>query len=536
MWKTLLILAGLTAGLAHVAEAADAPTDTEQKKLRIVFLMGQSNTVGHASAHTAWYLTRPMYVPPRDVALAKSRYYDGSFYWKGVRYAYGPEAFIAKGRALLAERRASRSRWRALVYGNTHGKRDDWLPEYGPMPKTGTKTMYPFLDKKAEEEGIYKRMADYIESPENKFPPAVAYDELTQRDAEIADDIQRVREIFLNGTKPEDFAPLWPILNDKEKRPADRAAYAELLRRHANLPIARRTRITAFGEVGGEPTEYDHSNVTSGILSVGYGKDGREKIGPEYAFGITFEQLVDGPVLLVKCSWGGTSVHSNWRPPSLKDSETPAEKAAREAAGRKPQTGVGKCWERATAHIRNVLSDPGKYHPDYDPETGYELSGLVWFQGYNDMGNPAYGEQLVVFIKDFRKEVKAPELPVVCGLLGMNTWKHTAFDGNVNSGMLHAASDAGLRGTVDVVNTVKYNPIELGFCKAVMEAYPPESNEYKEAEQVQRYAISNFGFHYHGSAKFFLLTGDAMARKLANLDAGGAPTIHQEAEALLKAK
>jgi len=30
------------------------------------------------------------------------------------------------------------------------------------------------------------------------------------------------------------------------------------------------------------------------------------------------------------------------------------------------------------------------------------------------------------------------------------------------------------------------------------------------------------------------LTGDAMARKLANLMAGGEPTIHKEAEAILK--
>jgi len=44
-------------------------------------------------------------------------------------------------------------------------------------------------------------------------------------------------------------------------------------------------------------------------------------------------------------------------------------------------------------------------------------------------------------------------------------------------------------------------------------------------------ATSNKAFHYRGSAKFFLLTGDAMARSLASLMAGGKPTIHEEVTA-----
>ena len=150
------------------------------------------------------------------------------------------------------------------------------------------------------------------------------------------------------------------------------------------------------------------------------------------------------------------------------------------------------------------------------------------------MGNPAYGEQLVTFIKDFRKEVKAPELPVVCGLLGGNAWKHTTFDGHVNSGMLHAAKHADLKGTVDIVNTVKYYPIELGFKNAVKEAYGEDSEEYKKAGQVLDRAVSKDPVHYHGSAKFWCLTGDAMARSLANLMDDGEPTIHGEAEVILQ--
>jgi len=210
----------------------------------------------------------------------------------------------------------------------------------------------------------------------------------------------------------------------------------------------------------------------------------------------------------------------DFRPPSLDTEERP----------------TGTYWKLSMEHIQSVLADPGKYHPDYDPKEGFELAGLVWFQGWNDMGNKEYGKQLVAFIKDFRKALKAPKLPVVCGLLGHSSWKSTTFDGDVNSGMLYAARHPDLEGTVDVVNTVKYYPIELGFKGLVKGAYGEDSEEYKKAERIIDRATSKDGVHYHGSAKFMYLAGDAMARSLANLRAGGEPTIHKEAEEILGGK
>ena len=196
----------------------------------------------------------------------------------------------------------------------------------------------------------------------------------------------------------------------------------------------------------------------------------RTSAGPEYPFGISFEQMVDGPVLIIKCSWGGTSLHADWRPPSLATKEQP----------------TGNRWLWSMEHIRKVLADPGKYHPGYDPKAGYELAGLVWFQGWNDAGNADYGKQLVSFIKDFRKEVKAPELPVVCGLLGHVGWELNTFDGEVNRGMLYAANHPDLKGTVDIVNTVKYMPLELGLDKSVKAAFGKDSDEYKKARDHHR--------------------------------------------------
>ena len=538
----------ITFSCAMTAFSAEKNT----KKLKIVFMMGQSNMVGYSNPKTAWYLTQPMYVPPAKTATARSKYFNESyFYWQGVNFAYGKtKEFNERGKKLLKERQASRSHWRKLVYGNfsRNPTRNDWLPEYGKPPKTGPRYMYPFLDKKAEEAGIYKRIVEYIESPENLRHPKVALADLGKRDQLIADDIERVRSIFLKGTKPEDFDKFDTALKAFGKvSNANRAAYAELVRKYTKLPIASRTMITAYGEVSGKETGIKNDKVANGILSVGYGKHSTSS-GPEYAFGISYEQLVDGPVLIIKCAWGGTSVHGPWRPPSLANAETPIEKAKRLAynkAGaedakkgikftpREAQTGTGVCWQRALAHIHKVLADPGKYHPDYDPKAGFELEGLVWFQGWNDLGNEAYGEQLIHFINDFRKEVKDPKLPIVCGLVGHSAWAQSTFDSTVNKGMLYAASHQDMNGTVDIVNTVKYFPLELGLRKSVQAAFGDDSEEYKRALAIIPRSSSNSGLHYFGSAKFLCLTGNAMARKLLNLNKGGKPTIHKEAETLL---
>lgn len=150
---------------------------------------------------------------------------------------------------------------------------------------------------------------------------------------------------------------------------------------------------------------------------------------------------------------------------------------------------------------------------------------MVWFQGYSDKDNTAYGELLVQMIKDFRKKVNVPNLPVVWGTLGMTGFKNAAFSNTANQGMVQASQMPGLRGSVDVVNTAPYYSLELDLCGQVRKTTDMESDEYKEAIRVTKQYTRNKGFHYHGCAKFFILTGDAMARSLANLMAGGEPTV-----------
>jgi len=53
----------------------------------------------------------------------------------------------------------------------------------------------------------------------------------------------------------------------------------------------------------------------SGPLTFGYGANAG-KIGPELGFGLALEQSLDAPILLIKTSWGGKSLHYDFRPPS----------------------------------------------------------------------------------------------------------------------------------------------------------------------------------------------------------------------------
>ncbi len=544
---TVCLMAGL------LAVTASAEPKLKKEKLQIVFLMGQSNMVGLADMSTARYLTEDPYVAPREIIAQKSPTFDWSnLYWQGIRTFKGPQKYKDQLNGLYEERALSRMKWRQRV----NGTRGPWKEEWGKKPEgKGRGVMYPYLDKKAEEEGIYQRMDEIIGSPENKFTMDVAYKEIINREKEIADEVAMVRSFYLGDAKTEDFDAFEAALKEADfsKKPTEnvedaRAKYAQLAQKHFNLPIAKDTRIFAHGHVTGSEGE-KNQYTTYGPLSVGYG-GGITTIGPEYGVGMALDRMVDGPVLLVKCSWGNTAIKEAWRPPSLDGVETPAEKAQREAwneseverakqEGREPKITpaptksekLSYCWGMTLPQIDLVLADPGKFHPDYDPEVGYEVAGMVWFQGYSDQGNQAYGEQLVELIKFMRNKVNTPDMPFVAATLGMPAYKHMALEGDVNGGMVYASRHADMKGTVDVVNTAPYFPLELDLAYTVRDSAEKDSPEYEKAISVLKVASSNKGFHYHGSAKCFLLMGDAMGRSLVNLMAGGEPMIHEQLKA-----
>lgn len=310
--------------------------------------------------------------------------------------------------------------------------------------------------------------------------------------------------------------------------------------------------------------------VKHGALTVGYGADER-KIGPELMFGIRVRELVEGPVLIIKAAWGGKSLHTDFRSPSAgpyvfnegqienfmkRGKDLEKEKAEKVKA-------TGHFYRLTIGHVRSVLTDISKVCPDYDDEIGYELGGVVWFQGWNDMvdgevypdrskpsGYDAYSEMMAHFIRDIRKDLKAPKLPCVIGVMGAggpvseygaNKARYKSTHQEFRKAMAAPADLLEFRGNVAAVWTEKYWDRELGglvdrnnklkgeLRKIVREKKlegkevhalrdKMRGKEFSERElEVLEKGVSNAGYHYLGSAKILSEIGKAFAEAVVKL-------------------
>jgi Carbohydrate esterase, sialic acid-specific acetylesterase len=158
-----------------------------------------------------------------------------------------------------------------------------------------------------------------------------------------------------------------------------------------------------------------HGKLT---VSASAGYAGRNSFGPEVMFGwtvgdilvanhISSPRISSSRVLLIKTAWGGKSLAVDFRPPSAGEGNY----------GAKPIQ-YGAFYRAMILDIQDTLAHLDRYIPDYSTANNgrYELSGLVWFQGWNDMLNwdsvNEYGPNLVKFIRDVRLDLDAPNLPI----------------------------------------------------------------------------------------------------------------------------
>lgn len=315
----------------------------------------------------------------------------------------------------------------------------------------------------------------------------------------------------------------------------------------------------------------DQVGTKSGKLTAGWGSQhhvGTGKIGPEFTFGIYMNKLLDEPILLIKTAWGGKSLQTDFRPPSGGPYVwlDPAKVSDEKKAAKKEAT--GKNYNLMIDYVREVLADPGKVCPAYDPKEGYELAGFVWFQGFNDyVGSypqvdpkkgrrspkdySEYSHLLECFIRDVRKDLKAPELPFVIGVLG--TGGKTTNENTIafRNAMAAPAKTDEFKATVANVFTETYWPTEIDAVQAKIKDIKDDQRKKEQALKKKNLSpkdfrqardtlnaeaqdkikqaltkeelfllnngISNQGFHYYGSAKFFGQIGKAFAEALVNL-------------------
>jgi alpha-galactosidase len=254
-----------------------------------------------------------------------------------------------------------------------------------------------------------------------------------------------------------------------------------------------------------------------GPLTVGFGSPGC--IGPELQFGWTIGDRLDEPVLLIKISWGGRSLWRDFRPPSASlppDSALAAMLA--EAQKKKPETTLddirkpfGQSYREMLAEVNDVLADPSAHFPALAGRKP-ELAGFVWFQGWNDMINSdytaEYASNLAHFIRDVRRDLKAPALPMVVAQMGVEGVSPSA-----NIQRFKAAQGAGVespefKGNVVLVKTDVFWDTEAD---AVFKQGWREHRE--EWDKVG----SDYPYHYLGSAKTLCAIGKACAEALLDL-------------------
>ena len=251
-------------------------------------------------------------------------------------------------------------------------------------------------------------------------------------------------------------------------------------------------------------------NKKSGKLGIGYGGDGK-KIGPEYAFGLSIAEKIDGPILLIKTSWGGKSLNYNFRPPSAGAYElNEKEKSGDKAEEIKKNAGLN--YRMMNEAIHKVLDKLKDHHPAYDTRAGYEIAGFVWFQGFNDQFSPEfhnnYKANMISFIKDVRKEYKVPNMPFVIGVLGTGVTAEKVAENAVSVGQREAAKAPEFKGNVAVVES--YKEYSLFSNEVFKKGWPKHYHEWDTVGSDRPY-------HYLGSGAFFVRLGDSFATAMADL-------------------
>ena len=233
----------------------------------------------------------------------------------------------------------------------------------------------------------------------------------------------------------------------------------------------------------------EHGPLLAGPLGFGFSVYGDpHHFGPELQFGHVVGDRFENQVLLIKTAWGGKSLYKDFRPPSSGGA-------------------VGKYYTLMIAQVREALANLKTDFPSYDGR-GYELAGFVWYHGWNDgvspkTAVPEYETNLVNLIKDLRKELNAPRLPVVIGEL-TGPWIQAPPEWTkLRQAQAAAAARPEFAGNVLFVPTRDF-------------VRKPEDSPNP-----------GHGHHEFGNAETYFLVGDALGKGMLTLFGGKTAARHQ---------
>ena len=255
-----------------------------------------------------------------------------------------------------------------------------------------------------------------------------------------------------------------------------------------------------------------------GNLTVGFGSP--NCIGTELEFGNVVGDRYDEPVLLIKVAWGGRSLYRDFRSPGA---ALPApevlEKMLASQKAKKPETTLddvkatfGASYRAMLEEVAATLANLKTLFPAYEGQ-GCEVAGFVWFQGWNDMINDEYTAEYAVnmahFIRDVRKDLKAPNLPFVLGQMGVDGVKDaSAKVQKFKEAQAAAAALPEFKGNVALVKTdVFWDP----------EAAAVFKKGWRENLAEWNTVGSDYPYHYLGSAKTLCAIGKAFGEAMLTL-------------------
>ncbi len=297
-----------------------------------------------------------------------------------------------------------------------------------------------------------------------------------------------------------------------------------------------------------------------GALTVGFGgykqaRNAQKKrvevatIGPELGIGHVLGDHFDEPVLLIKAAWGGRALKYSFRPPSAMPSDEEIKTEIDEIKKRKPdldvsfesrKEGYGSDYRKILSETQRVLKNIKTYVPNYEGQ-GYQIAGFIWFQGWNDgvgKGNPEYVEQMTHFIKDLRRDLKVPQLPVVVGELGVDGEKPMGWISKFRKQQEEIASKAEFKGTVALAKTAPYWSLGVPDMSQKWKAFRKlaQANSKKSKDDPSRIDPGKFytknwqlkfkdqlaltsdkRYHYLGSGACFYRMGASMGRTMVKL-------------------
>lgn len=264
-----------------------------------------------------------------------------------------------------------------------------------------------------------------------------------------------------------------------------------------------------------------------GGLTIGYGSP--KRTGVELEFGTVMADHFDDPVLLIKAAWGGHSLYQKFRSPSAgmpseEQLQAELERAQKRVKQRNeknkkndPLPTMADIKEPYGSSYRNMLTEVKETFDNY--ETMFpalkgkqlEIAGFVWFQGWNDMYNGAekeYASNMKLFIQDVRKDLGAPKLPFVIGLMGQNGSKPAKGAMlEVQQAQLAMNDVPEFKGNVKAIRT------DILVDKAAEELYPMWRKRFEEWQKTG----GDFAYHYMGSAIWFTRIGHSMGKTMLEL-------------------